>query len=98
MPQLNWLCVHEIANGPLRQKALDKPYACLVLCWACNGEAVENKGEWPVDRQLAVLQACSPEDYDLVSFNYLVNPKAPNRIEQHEVDRWESERPYDRRT
>lgn len=80
------LCCHEIANGPLRDKALDKPYAILVLCWHCNGEEMEDSAKWPEARQLALLQAEAPEDYDLVAYNFLVNPRAPNRITQGEVD------------
>lgn len=82
------LCVHEIANGPHRQKALDKPYALLVLCWHCNAEAVEDKRQWPEARQLALLRALAPEDYDLVAYNALVNPRAPNRITEEEVSAW----------
>lgn len=88
MPQLNQLAVHEILNGPNRQMALDKPYACLVLCWHCNGSEVEDKAKWPVERQLALLQARSPEDYDLVAVNWLMNPKAPDRWTQGDVDKW----------
>lgn len=79
------LCVHEIANGPLRQKALDKPYAVLVLCWHCNGLATD-KGSWPEAAQLACLMENRPEDFDLVAYNRLVNERAPNRITQDEVD------------
>lgn len=84
------LCVHEIACGVHREKALDKPYACLVLCWHCNGSVVTNKGIWPEARQLAVLLEAAPEDYDLPAYNFLVNPRAPNRIEHWEVERWTS--------
>jgi len=87
MSELNQLAVHEIANGPLRMKAIDKPFATLVVCWHCNGE-LNDKSVWPVARQLAVLQAKSPDDYDLVAFNYLANPKALNRWTQEEVDHW----------
>lgn len=95
IPQLNQLCCHEIANGPDRQKALDKPYAILVLCWHCNGSEVEDKSKWPQDRQLAVLKACSPEDFDLVAFNLLVNPRAPLRITHEEIDRWQNHPPFE---
>lgn len=88
MTQLNQLVCHEISNGPLRQKSLDKPYCILVLCAYCNQYEVEDKGKWPQSRQLAVLMQKSPENYDLVKFNYLVNPRAPRRIEQFEVDAW----------
>jgi len=79
------LCVHELANGPLRQKALDKPYAVLVLCWGCNGLATD-KGTWSEAAQLKCLRDSRPEDYDLVAYNYLVNPRAPRRLEPHEID------------
>jgi hypothetical protein len=82
------LCVHEIACGALRQKALDQPYALLVLCWWCNGNEVIDKGKWSQARQLAVLKSSRPEDYDLVKFNFLVNPRAPSRIEEREVKAW----------
>lgn len=79
------MCCHEIANGPLRQIALDKPFALLVVCWWCNG-LLCNKSRWPEARQLAVLQRAAPDDYDLAAYNALVNPRAPNRITQEEVD------------
>lgn len=87
-PELNQLCCHEIANGPLRAVALDKPYAILVLCGYCNMHEVVDKGRWPQSRQLATLFANSPEDYDLAAFNRLVNPNAPNRITKDEVMEW----------
>jgi hypothetical protein len=59
-----------------------------VLCAYCNLYEVEDKRKWPQARQLAVLMRKSPEDYDLAAFNYLVNPNAPNRITQEEVDAW----------
>lgn len=77
--------MHEIANGALRRKAWDKPYATLVVCWHCNGELMD-KGKWPQARQLAVLKEKAPDQYDLEAFNHLVNPNAPNRITQEEVD------------
>lgn len=82
------LACHEIADGALRLKAVDKPYAILVLCSYCNCEAVKDSKEWPQSRQLAVLKEKSPERYDLKAFNFLVNPRAPNRITQEEVDQW----------
>jgi len=83
--ELSQLCCHEIANGPLREKALDKPYALLVLCWYCNGHEVVDKSEWPESRQLAVLAESRPEDFDLESFCYLINPRAPDRVTLDEV-------------
>lgn len=78
------LCVHEIANGPLRQKALDKPYAVLVLCWPCNLLATD-KRRWSEAAQLACLQRSRPDHYDLAAYNFLVNERAPNRITQQDV-------------
>lgn len=82
---LSQLCCHEIANGPLREKSLDKPYALLVLCWSCNGILCD-KSLWPVARQLSILKRKRPEDYDLKAFNFLVCPNAPNRITEEDVD------------
>jgi hypothetical protein len=79
------LCCHEILNGPLRQKTLDKPSSLLVLCWWCN-QQMNDKQLWPETRQLALLQARSPDDYDLVAHNELANPRAPLRVTQEEVD------------
>lgn len=85
------LCCHEIACGKNREKALDKPYAILVLCGFCNGSVVTDKGTWPEPRQLAVLMQESPGDYDLESYNRLINPNAPRRITQDDVDRFTAE-------
>ena len=84
--ELSQLCVHEVANGPLRQKALDKAFATLVLCWFCNSYVVTNKKVWPEARQLALLLDRAPEDFDLAAYNALVNPRAPNRITLEEVN------------
>lgn len=80
------LCCHEIANGPNRDKALDKPYAILVLCWWCNGQVVTDKRAWPEARQLGLLRRLAPEDFDLPAFNRLVNPRAPHRITMEEIE------------
>lgn len=80
---LNNICVHEIANGPHRLKALDKRHSTLILCWNCNQNVVTG---WKETRQLALLMSVRPEWYDLAAHNNLVNPNAPRRIEQHEVD------------
>ena len=82
------LCVHEIANGPNRAKALDKRFACLVLCVLCNCNDAEDKKLWPEARQLWLLQTYRPMDYDLKAYNELINPSAPNRILQSEVDNY----------
>lgn len=86
--ELNQLCCHEVLGGPLRQKVLDEPCAILVLCWYCNQNEVEDKGAWPHARQLAVLQAKSPDNYDLARFCWLRNENAPKFVEQYEVDYW----------
>jgi hypothetical protein len=82
------LCVHEILNGPLRQKCLDKVHSLLVTCWFCNSHELTNKRKWPEARQLAVLLKCAPENYDLAAHNFLANPRAPNRITEADVAEW----------
>lgn len=84
--ELSALCVHEIANGPLRAKALDKPYATLVACGRCNLGPLNDKGRFPEARQLAVLLQESPEDYDLEAYLTLTSPQAMKRITQDEVN------------
>ena len=86
--EMSATCVHEIANGPLRAKALDKPFACLVTCCYCNLHRVVNKREWPEARQLAVLLVRAPENYNLPAYLQLTRPNAPNRITQEEVEQW----------
>lgn len=83
--EMSQLCVHEIANGPLRNKALDQPSACLVACWACNSGPLNDKARFPEAKQLAVLLHESPEDYDLQAYLRLTSPQAMNRISQEEV-------------
>ena len=79
--------MHEIARGPVRNRALDKLYAVLVVCGVCH-DKVGDKSQWPEARQLAVLKARRPHDYDLVAYNLLVNERAPMRIEPWEVEEW----------
>ena len=78
------LCVHEIAQGTDRAKALDKRFAVLVLCEACHGR-IHNEVGWPRVRQLAVLKRSRPEDMDLPAFNKLCG-NAANHITMEEVD------------
>ncbi|MEO1616487.1 MAG: helix-turn-helix domain-containing protein [Planctomycetota bacterium] len=89
--RLSKLCVHEIANGPSRQKALDKRFATLVLCWQCNGDDFEDKGQWPEARQLALLAMKRTRDFDLPAYLELTNPNAPHRITLDEVSAYMSD-------
>lgn len=81
------LAVHEIARGTHRQKAVDKRYATLVVCGVCH-ERLGSKADWPEARQLAVVKFRRPKDYSLVAYNELVNPRAPQRITEEEVNRY----------
>lgn len=85
------LVVHEIANGPNRNKALDKSYAVLVLCSWCNQSVVTDKSVWPESRQLAELAKRRPRDFDLFAYLELTSPNAPNRITISEVLQWMEE-------
>lgn len=89
--ELARLAVHEIASGPDRQKALDKPYAVLVLCWQCNSGPFQNRGEWPESKQLALLARRRPKDFSLADYLALTSPRAPKRIEIHEILAWMEE-------
>lgn len=87
LARFSQLACHEIARGPSRTRALDKPYAILVVCGYCH-DRLDDTYLWPQARQLAVLQRVAPQYYDLGAFNHLVNPRAPNRITQEEVDQY----------
>lgn len=88
MPELARLAVHEIASGTHRQKALDKPYAVLVLCWQCNSGPFQNRAQWPESKQLALLAFRRPKDFDLTAYLELTSPRAPRRIEISEITDW----------
>lgn len=91
MSDLVRLAVHEIASGTHRQKALDKPYAVLVLCWACNSGPFQDRSEWPESKQLALLARSRPKDFDLAAYLELTSPNAPRRIEIQEILDWMEE-------
>jgi len=91
MADLVRLAVHEIASGTHRQKALDKPYAVLVLCWECNSGPFQDRAQWPESRQLALLARSRPKDFDLTAYLELTSPRAMRRIEIGEVLGWMEE-------
>ena len=66
------LHVHEIARGKHRNKALDKRFAVLVVCFRCHMEQLDSREQWPEARQLAVLKRSRPADYNLEAYNELV--------------------------
>jgi hypothetical protein len=78
------LSVHEIARGPNREKALDKPYACLVVCFMCHSTRLDSRAEWPESRQLGALKRSRPGDANLAAYNALVG-RGPNRVTEEEV-------------
>ena len=81
------LDVHEICRGVHRQAALDKPFALLLLCRKCH-DNVGSAAEWPEARQLAVLAKSRPSQFSLEDYLSLTSPRAPRRIEIHEVLEW----------
>ncbi len=91
MAELVRLAVHEIASGTHRQKALDKPYAVLVLCWECNSGQFQDRSQWPESRQLALLARSRPKDFDLTAYLELTSPRAMRRIEIGEILDWMDE-------
>ncbi len=81
------LGVHEIARGPFRDRAQDKPYAVLVVCYRCHTERLSSAAEWPKARQLAALRRSRPEHHDLKAFNSLID-WGPDRISEEDVTAW----------
>ena len=86
--QLSQLCCHEVLNGPDRTKVLDEPSCLIVACWYCNQYELNNKGDWPLARQLAVIKSKAPERYDLQRVLELRNPNAMRYVTEEEVDEW----------
>lgn len=84
----NQLCCHEVLNGPLRSKVLAEPSCLIVACWYCNQCELNNKGDWPLARQLAVIKQKAPQRYDLQRVLELRNPNAMNYVTESEVDEW----------
>ena len=85
------LDVHEIARGPHRQVALDKPYALLLVCRRCHEEKLSSAADWPEARQLAILAKSRPMAFSLTDYLELTSPKALRRIEINEVIAWMDE-------
>jgi hypothetical protein len=81
---------HEIASGPARQAALKEPSTWLRTC---NGfinnchDALHDKSEWPIARQLALKWCCDPEHYDRVKVN-LLRGRQPEAITETDVNQW----------
>ena len=82
-----YLCVHEIARGTNREKAIDQAYAVLVVDHKCH-EELGSKKEWPVSRQLWALRRSRPQDFDLAAYLALAHPNAPLAITPEEIDAW----------
>jgi hypothetical protein len=73
----NGLAVHEIARGPNRAAALDKPFAVLVLCAACHRDLHELPGAHAVCLGLALLRYNRPQNYHLENFFRLAGRRWP---------------------
>jgi len=80
--------IHEMARGSLRSRAYKDRHTWLSLCRKCH-DAVDDYAKWPLARQLNVKQHSDPEFYNLERFNE-IRHRAPNAIDQSEVDRFSS--------
>lgn len=81
------LCVHEIACGSHRDKALGERLAWAVACFECNCHQLTDYSMWPLERQLAIKKLRDPRFYNRVEFNRL-RGRADNAITQAEVTAW----------
>lgn len=77
------LACHEIARGCDRAQALGARCAILAVCSECNTGPLDDAALWPRERQLALLQARCPHDYDLAAFCRIT---APRIYHQSDVD------------
>lgn len=87
-PAYNELCVHEVLNGALRQRVLAEPSCLIVACYGCNTGSLNQKGAWPLARQLAVIKMQAPERFDLLKCLAIRNPKALRFVEEYEIQNW----------
>jgi len=85
------LDVHEIGRGVYRESCLGERCALLVVCRKCHDEKLSEALEWPEPRQLAILASSRPLDFNLARFLEITTPKAPRRIEIHEILAWMDE-------
>lgn len=79
------LDVHEIGRGQFRESCLGERCALLVVCRKCHDEKLSHVAEWTEARQLAILAGSRPKDFNLTRFLEITTPKAPKRIEIHEI-------------
>lgn len=82
------LDVHEIGRGVYREACLGERCALLLVCRTCHDEKLSHVAEWTEARQLAVLARSRPFDFNLTRFLEITTPRAPKRIEIHEVMEW----------
>jgi 5-methylcytosine-specific restriction endonuclease McrA len=59
---------HEIARGPARRKAQDKPFALLRLCRECHDDV---HAKWSLGQQYALKALMDNGNYDRVALNRL---------------------------
>lgn len=83
---MNLLACHEILNGPLRVKVLGEPCCLIVACWHCNSGPLNEKGEWPLARQLALIKVKAPDRYDRERVLRLRDERALQFVTEEEVD------------
>lgn len=80
-------CVHEIARGAYRQKAVSEPCTWLAVCQFCNAGPLTNVGEWPISRQLALKHQVDVARFNMRRFNSL-RAGAGRKIDVLEVLDW----------
>jgi len=77
--------IHEIGRGVYREACLGERCALLVVCRTCHDEKLAFASEWPEAKQLAALARSRPYDFNLTRFLEITTPRAPKRIEIHEI-------------
>jgi hypothetical protein len=72
------LAIHEIARGQNRGLALDKPFACCLLCERCHADIHELPAAHAVCIGLALLRYNRPEAYHLEHYYRLTARRWPS--------------------
>lgn len=82
------LDIHEIGRGCSRALCLGERCALLLVCRKCHEEKLSHASEYPEARQLAVLAKSRPNEFSLSDYLTITSPRAPKRIEMHDVLEW----------
>lgn len=81
-------CVHEMARGAHRQRAIQEPCTWFAACSLCNSGPLNDWGAVPLLEQLQIKKCNDPSRFDIERFNE-IRGRAPGAITLQEVEEWQ---------